>query len=170
MKRVILFIIWFGFISLNAQLPQTVSVVPDTLFTNFALRQTHEKPIILDVQAGTKSADIIVLLKQSMLADGYEIIEEANTNANTLQVKLDQSDELMEIKKFWGYKRYQISKSRYQIQLLDPGKKILTFTHYEQYGQPYLLAEGYTGKMKWYDPIMLFVIIGSLVYIIWTTN
>jgi hypothetical protein len=157
-------------VALSAQLPQAASAAPDTLFTGFALRQTNEKPVYLDVQVGDKTSDIIVLLKQAMLANHYVLTEDASINANILQIKLEQSDELMEIKKFWGYKRYQISKSRYQLQLLDPEKKVLSFTHYDMLGQPYLLSEGYTGKMKWYDPIMIFAIIGSLVYIIWTTN
>jgi hypothetical protein len=170
MKHILILVFCFCAFSLKAQLPQKANTLPDTLFTGFALRQPVEKPIYLDIQVGDKTTDIIVLLKQAMLAKGYELTDEVNMNANTLQIKLDQSDELMEIKKFWGYKRYQISKSRYLLQLLDPEKKILAFTHYELYGQPFLLSEGYTGKMKWYDPIMLFAIIGSLVYIIWTTN
>lgn len=149
---------------------QEANPVPDSLFTGFALRQSTDKPIFLDIQAGDKSGDIIVLLKSTLLSHGYTITEVTDSTANVLQVKVDQSDEIMEIKKLWGYKRYQIAKSRYQLQMLDPDKKIIAFTHYEQYGQPYLLSEGYTGKMKWYDPIMLFAIIGSLVYIIWTTN
>ncbi|HNX00225.1 MAG TPA: hypothetical protein PLE74_07270 [Candidatus Cloacimonadota bacterium] len=154
---------------LSAQQQKTASA-PDSLFTGFALRQTMEKPVFLDIQAGDRSGDITTLLKSAMLAKGYMITEDAKSDANTLQVKLDQSDEIMEVKKFWGYKRFQISKANYTLQLLDPEKKIISFTHFEQYGQPYLLSEGYTGKMKWYDPIMLFAIIGSLVYIIWTTN
>jgi hypothetical protein len=167
-----LFLITFCLMTISsaAQTLPTAGTVPDSLFTNFALRQPHEKPIYLDVQVGDKSGDLVILLKQTMLKNGYVLADESKSDYNTLQVKLDQSDELMEIKKFWGYKRYQISKSRYTLQLLDPDTKILAFTHYEQYGKPFLLSEGYTGKMKWYDPIMLFAIIGSLVYIIWTTN
>jgi hypothetical protein len=170
MKFVFIFISCFLTFTLSAQTLPPVNTLPDTLFTGFALRQTHEKPIYLDVQAGDKSGDIVVLLKNAMLANGYQLKDEADSTSNILQVKLDQSEELMEIKKLWGYKRYQIPKSRYSLQLLNHEKEILTFTHYEQFGQPFLLSEGYTGKMKWYDPIMLFAIIGSLVYIIWTTN
>ncbi len=170
MKFSFIILFYFLVIGLCAQEHRTQSIVPDTLFTGFALRQSYEKPIFLDVQAGDKSADILILLKQTMLAKGYQLTDEADATSNILQVKLDQSEELIEVKKFWGYKRYQISQLRYLLQLLDSNKKILTFAHYEMYGKPYLLSEGYTGKMKWYDPVMLFAIIGSLVYIIWTTK
>ncbi len=136
--------------------------VPGVVFNHFYRELPLDIPLILDINAGRFTFHLEKLFKEKLVKDGYSLYETAPENSLVIRLNYDEETRRRSSGFFLFRKEFLEDTYYFSYQLTKtPEGEILDFEN--------LTLTNVTvqerSNMKWYDPILISAIIGTLAYL-----
>jgi len=145
--------------NLSALEKSPVSVFAEKAVLSFS----NDKPVVLEVNAGVFSTQIEQHLREALFAKDYKVLDMAIEEAyHSIRVNYEEIIQIHKHNKVLARKNILHIRHIFYYQVLDyPESKLI---HYQRID---CATEQKTGKseMRWYDPVLITAVIGSLVYL-----
>ncbi len=123
------------------------------------------KPLVLEIDTDRFTEEIEQCLKKKLFNEDYTILVH-NTAQDYLLLKVNYSEtpSLIQKKSFWSRKNTIRKQHKFYFQVIEyPDSKLIYYDSVEFYSEEILR----NNEMKWYDPILITAVLGSLAYLIY---
>jgi|GEM_PF-2561534 hypothetical protein len=136
--------------------------IPERVFEHFYTELPADYPIVLDFQAGRFTDPVKLRFGKKLLEDGNTLYEQEPESGLQLSIdyELDQREKSSGFFLFRKYYLEEIHSFTYRVTELPEGR-IIRFDDIELI----TVNEQTSSNMKWYDPLLITVVIGSLAYL-----
>lgn len=93
------------------------------------------------------------------------------SRAHLIQINMDINWQLVEKKRIFSYQSSRVPVYSFEIKTIQlPEYKLLALSNYKHIGKNKLGFESGNHHLRWFDPIIATAALGSLIYLLWTTE
>jgi hypothetical protein len=136
--------------------------IPEKVFQHFYEKLPAEYPIVLDFRAGRFTDPLKLKFGRQLLEDGNTLYEQEPESGLHLSLDYD-SKQREKSSGFFLFRKYYLQEEHsftYQVTELPEGR-IIRFDDIELI----TVTKHKSSNMKWYDPLLITVVVGSLAYL-----
>ncbi|MDZ4121015.1 MAG: hypothetical protein U1C33_01245 [Candidatus Cloacimonadaceae bacterium] len=156
----------------------------------------YSKPIILEVRAGEFTNQLEGELSQILLSLGADIREPQTRYVHTIidpsldaaedkynltgfglesahlvRISMDITWQMVEEKRFLSYRTSRVPVYSFDVKTIElPENRLKTISTYEIAGAASARNEYGSFRLRWFEPIFASAALGSLLYLLWTTE
>ncbi len=151
------------------------------------------KPLFLEVRAGELSSQLESEMRKALIANGADVRESLPRplyerdedqadktnrllaydllNANLIQINMDIEWQTIEEKRIFSYRSTRVPVYSFEIKTIQlPQYRLLSLTSLQHISKNPTRADSANHRLKWFDPIIATAALGSLIYLLWTTE
>ena len=136
--------------------------IPALVYEHFAGELPAGMPVMLDLYAGRFTRSLEIIYKRELLREGFQLYEREQENFLRLSIDYGNRENLRSSGFLFFRKSYREEEHQFSYQLTGmPQGSILDFDDLTLR----TITEERSGNMRWYDPILISAIIGTLAYL-----
>ncbi len=176
-------------IALARQQDKEIKLVSEALVSMIDTSQ----PLFVEVRAGEWSSRLETEIRKALLLRGadlrenlprplYEINEETTgatdnlsaydlVTANLVQINMDIDWETIEERRVFSYQSTRVPVYKFEVKtILLPNYRLLSLASYVHVSKDSPRIQSTNHRLKWFDPVIATAALGSLIYLLWTTE
>lgn len=140
------------------------SIIPQKVVDEFYSEYPENRPIVLQIEAGRFSNQIMNILKKRLFDDGYTISEKVTDKCLVLRITYDIDQYRETEKRFLSETHISRTINNFYYQLTGyPEGEIFDFQKAVFQSEPIYRKSG----LSWYEPLLISAVLGGLVYVMY---